>query len=107
MSAEEPSRQPLPLDLQAQIQQVRSTWSSLQPTLSAFPSVVRELADGHPAVVSGDVSAGRRCSVCLQPATGIAMNVLHLYGRRYHAPCANLWCNRVKPLLPTLAPPSS
>lgn len=109
-SGEDPQRSPPPPQaLLVLFKRVRDTWLRLQPTLQEFPAASRQAAaaDTNQVPSLQPADPGHRCSVCLQPAATDADGVLHLYGRRYHAPCANLWCNRVKPLLPTLAPPAS
>lgn len=96
--------------LQDLLQRATALWNTAHPRLTrlAVPAAreALEAVDAPLPVATAMPEAGTCCSVCLQPASGESKAVLHLYGRCYHAPCANLWSNRVTSMLPTLAPPA-
>ena len=95
--------------LEGQLEEAKQLWAGVRPRVERLEAPAAREAlrqTDAPLGSNGSASIPASCSVCLQSALAEEKNVLHLYGRLYHAPCANLWSNRVASMLPTLAPPS-
>lgn len=88
----------LPAELQRQLSEADETWSALWPALQPFAVATVSIED-YCEVACKTADKQDTCGVCLLAVSTLQgrCQPMEVYGKKYHAPCANFWRHRIEP----------